>query len=121
MPITDAFQRALGAIRNWDGQSVQALESLVADAEDTFWGLPRSDRDEYDIDDRVDVDIIILASFEDTGMMLPETYDMYQMPDHPDLAAVDVEGETLYFGEGHYSRLITVGTPLELRGTVETQ
>lgn len=59
MPITDAFQRATGAIRNWDGQSVQALESLVADAEDTFWGLPRSDRDEYDIDDRVDVDIII--------------------------------------------------------------
>ncbi len=120
MPEPDTFQRALKAIRDWDGQSVHGLERLVSDAEDTFRGMPRSERTKYSFYDQVEVDILILGMFDDAGMMLPETYDMYQMPNHPDLAAVDVNGETLYFHEGHYSRLVKVGYPLELRETAGT-
>lgn len=120
----DAFQLALKAILAWDGKSVHHLERLTSDADEAFKNMSRADRGPYCIDDQAGIDVIIANAIEDVeNRICDAVWEKFEIPtEHPDLAAVDAEGEPLYFSDrGYYSRFVVVGSPLEEKGAVDAQ
>jgi len=123
---SDAFTRALNAIEQWNGQSVYHIERLVEAAYAAFIRAPREiqtsycDRDSSDY--QREINAIITEAVEAAGQSkFPEAWDNFDIPDHPTLAAVDAEGETLYFRDSEYDELVCVGYPLEPRKVENTR
>lgn len=115
---TDAFTQALNAVERWARKSVYYLEQLAADADTAFKRMSDDVRADYHIEEQWEIDAMITNAIEAAGQLkFSEAVDNFEIPDHPTLVTVDVDGDTLYFSEEFSDSLVHVSEPLEPRST----